>query len=94
MNVGQLLYSHKYNRAMTTRSWYALPRKSIAHDQIRIHERENYVEGHRSAPEHIKTVFDQILCNPNHVAANAEIYVVAIEGGADSLLQVLKEDCK
>ena len=94
MNVGQLLYSHKYNRAMTTRSWYALPRKSVAHDQIRIHERENYVEGHRSAPEHIKTVFDQILCNPNHVAANAEIYVVAIEGGADSLLRVLKEDCK
>jgi hypothetical protein len=94
MNVGQLLYSHKYNRAMTTRSWYALPRKSIAHDYIRIHEQENYVDGHRNATEHIKTVFDQLLCNPDRVAPDAEVYIVAIEGGADNVLEVFKKDCK
>jgi hypothetical protein len=94
MNTGQLLYSHKYNRAMTTRSWYALPRKSITHDYIRIHDQENYVEGHRNPTEHIKSVFDKILRNSDYVAPDAEVYVIAIEGGADNILDVFKEDCK
>lgn len=94
MNTGQLLYSHKYNRSMTTRSWYALPRKSIAHDHIRIHEEENYVEGHRNPAQHVKSVFDQLLCNPDHVSPDAEIYVIAIEGGASHVLDVFKADCK
>ncbi|KAF3051657.1 hypothetical protein E8E11_010088 [Didymella keratinophila] len=92
MNTGQLLYSHKYNRAMTMRSWYALPRKSIAHDAIRIHDQENYVEGHRNATGHIKTVFDQLLCDPDRVAPEAEVYVIAIEGGAEKILEVFKND--
>jgi hypothetical protein len=94
MNTGQLLYSYKYNRAMTMRSWFALPRKSIAHDAIRIHDQENYVEGHRNATEHIKSVFDQLLCDPDRVAPEAEVYVVAIEGGAEKTLQLFKDDCK
>ncbi|XPS71083.1 hypothetical protein M3J09_003268 [Ascochyta lentis] len=92
MNTGQLLYSHKYNRAMTIRSWCALPRKSIVHDPIKIHDQENYIEGHRSPTKHIKTVFDQLLCNPNRIAPDAEVYVIAIEGGADKILDVFKED--
>lgn len=94
MNTGQLLYSHKYNQTMTTRSWYALPRKSIAHDHVRIHDQENYVEGHRTSTEHIRSVFDQLLCDPDRVAADAEVYIVAIEGGADKVLDVFKENCK
>ncbi|KAF2626006.1 hypothetical protein BU25DRAFT_472829 [Macroventuria anomochaeta] len=92
MNTGQLLYSHKYNRTMTTRSWYALPRKSIVHDHIRIHDQENYVEGHRDPTEHIKSVFDQLLCNTDHVAPDAEVYIVAIEGGAGKVLEVFRDD--
>jgi hypothetical protein len=79
---------------MTMRSWFALPRKSIAHDAIRIHDQENYVEGHRNATEHIKSVFDQLLCDPDRVAPEAEVYVVAIEGGAEKTLQLFKDDCK
>lgn len=94
MNTGQLLYSHKYKRAMTIRSWYALPRKSIAHDHIRIHDQENYVEGHRTSTEHIKTVFDELLCNPDRIATEAEVYVIAIEGGVDNVLEVFRTDCK
>lgn len=94
MNTGQLLYSHKYNRSMTSRSWYALPRKSIAHDSIMIHDQENYIEGHRNAKEHIKTIFDKLLCSSDRVARDAELYVVAIEGGADRVIEVLKDDCR
>ncbi|KAJ8109211.1 hypothetical protein OPT61_g7628 [Boeremia exigua] len=91
LNTGQLLYSHKFNRAMTTRSWTALPRKSIAHDHIKIHE-ENYVEGHRNPAQHIKSVFDHLLCNPDRVSPEAEVYVIAIEGGASHVMDLFKAD--
>jgi len=94
MNTGQLLYSHKHNRSMTIRSWCALPRKSIAHDHIRIDQQENYVEGHCSPIQHVKSVFDKLLCNPDFVSPDAEVYIVAIEGGANYLLDVFKADSK
>lgn len=93
MNTGQLLYSYKHNQAMTLRSWSAMPRKSIVHDMIRIHEEENHVEGHRSPKDHIKSVFDNILCNSDRVASGAEVYVIAIENGTENLLNLLADDC-
>ncbi|KAF1947155.1 hypothetical protein EJ02DRAFT_136032 [Clathrospora elynae] len=92
LNTGQLLYSHMSNRAMTLRSWSAMPRKSITHDMVRIHEEENRVKGHRSAKEHVKTVFDEVICNPERVAPEAEVYVIAIEGGTANVLDLLTED--
>lgn len=94
MNTGQSLYSHKYNRPVTMRSWDALPRKSIAHDRIRIHDQENYVTGHRISSEHIQSVFDGVLCNADYVDPRTEIYVVAIEDGATNLLDVIKGNSK
>ncbi|KAF2797737.1 hypothetical protein K505DRAFT_268896 [Melanomma pulvis-pyrius CBS 109.77] len=89
MNLGQLLYSHKTNESLSMRSWIAKPRKSICHDVIQVHEVENRVEGHRTEQEHIKSVFNKVLHNPDFVAADAEIYVIAIENGAENLLSVL-----
>lgn len=94
LNTGQLLYSHRYDQAMTLRSWSAMPRKSIAHDMIRIHDEENRVPGHRTPEEHIKTVFDQIICNPERVAADAEVYVIAIEDGTQRVLSLIADNCK
>lgn len=94
LNTGQLLYSHKYDQAMTLRSWSAMPRKSVAHDMVRIHDEENRVPGHGNAKEHVKTVFDQVICNPDHVAADAEVYVIAIEDGTESVINLLTDDCK
>ncbi|OAG10510.1 uncharacterized protein CC84DRAFT_1112890 [Paraphaeosphaeria sporulosa] len=91
-NAGQLLYSHKLNQALSNRSWTALARKSITHDPVKIHEIENRVEGHRTAAEHIKTVFDTVIKNPNFVSPEAEVYVIAIENGVESLLEVLDKD--
>jgi hypothetical protein len=94
LNTAQLLYSHKFNRAMSARSWTALPRKSITHDAIMVHQVENHVEGHRTPQEHIKTVFDSVIKNPEFVAPDAEVYVVAIENGVENVLDVLNKDCK
>lgn len=93
MNTGQLLYSHKHRQAMTLRSWSAMPRKSMSHDMVRIHE-ENYVEGHRTAKEHVKTVFDEIILNPDCVSSDAEIYVIGIENGTENVLNLLAESCE
>ncbi|KAF2709691.1 hypothetical protein K504DRAFT_467643 [Pleomassaria siparia CBS 279.74] len=92
LNLGQLLYSHKSNESLSLRSWLCKPRKSICHDYVKIHDTENYVEGHRTPQEHIKTVFDMVLHNTDFVAADAEIYVIAIENGVDSLVDVLSND--
>lgn len=93
LNTAQLLYSHKHNKAMTLRSWSAMPRKSVAHDMIRIHEEENRIQGHRNSKEHVKSVFDNVICNPDRVAPDAEVYLIAIEGGTESTLNVLGENC-
>ena len=94
LNTGQLLYSHKLNKALSMRSWIALPRKSITHDPVKVHDVENRVEGHRTPAEHIKTVFDTVIKNPNFVSPEAEVYVVAIENGIEKLIEVLNQDCK
>lgn len=94
LNNSQLLYSHKFNEALSIRAWSALPRKSIAHYPIAVHHVENHVEGHRTSEEHIKTVFDTIIKNPEFVSPEAEVYVVAIENGVEKLINVLEENCK
>jgi len=93
LNTAQLLYSHKHNKALTMRSWSAMPRKSIAHDMIKIHDVENRVQGHRDPKEHIKSVFDDVLHNPSRVASDAQIYLIAIENGTENMLKILEEDC-
>ena len=89
MNCGQLLYSHKTNETLSMRSWIAKPRKSICHDVIEVHEKDNRVEGHRDPEEHMKSVFDTVIHNPDFVAVDAEVYVIAIQNGADHLLGLL-----
>lgn len=93
MNPGQLLYSHKHNRAMSMKSWTAMPRKSMLHDMVRIHETQNHIEGHYNSKEHISSVFNDVLCNTDRIAANAEVYVIAIENGADNMLAALTDNC-
>ena len=94
LNTGQLLYSHKYEKAMTLKSWLAQRRRSILHNPPLIHERENRVEGHRTPAEHIKTVFDEVICNDARVDPDAEIYLIAIGDGLEHVLKVLEGDCK
>jgi hypothetical protein len=92
LNTAQLLYSHKFNKALSNRSWIALPRKSIIHDPVRVHPVENYVKGHSTPQEHIRSVFDSVITNAAFVAPNAEVYVVAIQNGVEALLDVLNQD--
>lgn len=94
LNPGQLLYSHKHNKAMSLRSWSAMPRKSCMHDMIKLHEEENSIAGHRTPVEHIKSVLTEVVYNVDRVSPDAEIYLVAIESGAQHMVELLEEDCE
>jgi hypothetical protein len=93
LNCGQLLYSYNFDRPMTLRSWNAMPRRSMIHEGTHITD-WNKVEGNRDAKEHIQYVFEHVICDANFVDPTAEIYIVAIEGGAENLLEILDEDSK
>jgi hypothetical protein len=93
MNCGQLLYSYKLGNSLTTRSWMALPRKSIFHEPVQI-TAENHIKGNYDAKEHIQFVIKNVIENDNFVAKQAEVYVIGIENGAETLLEILGQDCK
>jgi len=91
-NIGQRFYSYKVGRPVTIRSWDALPRPSILHESAEIHEL-NYVKGSHGPHDHIKFVLDNVVMNEQFVSPDAEIYIIGIEGGGYSLLEVLDEEC-
>jgi len=93
LNTAQLLYSHKFNNTLSFRSWNCLPRPSRSHGSVQMHA-ENEVPGHGSPEEHVRSVFETVVLRPEYVAADAEIYIVAIEKGFRHLLDALKRDCK
>ncbi|KAF2265388.1 hypothetical protein CC78DRAFT_200559 [Lojkania enalia] len=91
MNTGQLLFSYKFHTALSTRSWGALPRKSICHSSLIMHE-ENRVKGNECPKLHIKYVWEHVVCNPEFVDPDAQVYVIAIENGAGLFLKLLNRD--
>jgi hypothetical protein len=89
LNNGQLLYSYTKHESLTMRSWLTLPRKSVSHDLVKIDEEHNRIEGNRTSQEHIACAWHNIIQNPEFVSSDADLYVVAIENGADALINVL-----
>lgn len=94
LNPGQLLYSHRMDKALTKQSWDSQPLESGIHPIRRIHPDFNKIEGHRTVDEHVKSSFENIVNNPEWVAPDANIYVVGIGNGGDVVLRVLNKQCK
>ncbi|KAF4310359.1 Ribosomal protein S14 [Botryosphaeria dothidea] len=91
LNPGQLLYSHRMDKALTKQSWDSQPLESGIHPIRRIHPDFNKIEGHRTVDEHVKSSFENIVNNPEWVAPDANIYVVGIGNGGDAVLRVLNK---
>ncbi|KAK5020235.1 hypothetical protein LTR60_000706 [Cryomyces antarcticus] len=92
LNPGQLLYSHRFNRALTYASWQAFPRESAVHETPRIHPEHNTVPGNRKSEEHIKFVFDKVLNNAKYVDPEAQLYILGIADGGDSVVELLNAE--
>ena len=93
-NLGQLLYSAKYGRAVTRESWNSFPRESAVHPPPMVHPQRNLIAGNKTPEDHIQFVFDNVILNPDLVAKDAEIYVVGLGTGADEVLQCFDRQCR
>lgn len=94
INAGQLYYSHKFNRAMSSDSWNALFLPSAAHPPIRKDEAANQVPAHETPDRHIETVFEQIVDKADYVYKDADLYLVALPLASQTLLSFLNVNCK
>lgn len=94
LNPGQLLYSPRENKAMNRITWVDRPRKSALHPMSPVDERWNTIPGHENAAQHIKWVFNRITTDSNWVSPKAEIYVIALNNGAQHVLQLLNDECE
>ncbi len=93
LNPGQLLYSHKHERAMTTVAWDALPRKSATHPMPRVHPVHNRIPGNKTAEDHVAFVFDKVVGSPEFVNPDAQIYIVGLGDGGDEVIKYLEKNC-
>jgi len=93
-NSGQLLYSHKFNQAMTDRSWNARPRTSAVHPVVYADAKHNHVPDNEDVEAHFKFILDNLALNEEYVDKDAEVYVIGIESGGDAALKVLDTHCK
>ncbi len=107
-NPGQLLWWRGGQEAVTFRTWGSLPRATAVHGPMRIDEARNRVSGQRSAAEHLRYVFEEVLGGGGSasssedgksgkggvaVAPDARIYVIAVADGAGDAVAYLNENC-
>ncbi|KAK7552307.1 Arb2 domain-containing protein [Phyllosticta citricarpa] len=89
LNLGQLLYSHRLDKAMTRQSWNSQPRKSAIHPVAGYDAEFNTIPGNRTVAEHVKFVFDNIVNNPEWVSRDANVYIIGNGNGGDAILDFL-----
>lgn len=92
LNPGQYYYSFKENRALNHESWSALPKKSLFHPEVRVDEAHNLVPHNGTRVEHISFIFDNILANEAWVDKDADIYIMGICEGGNSVINYLHEN--
>lgn len=88
LNPGALWYSYKRKTTLSLNSWTALPRSSAVHPAIPVRD-ENLLSGHHTAQDHVRTVFEDVISNPDVVDPNAELYLVGLYDGANNALEYL-----
>ncbi|KAI9708742.1 MAG: hypothetical protein M1820_003697 [Bogoriella megaspora] len=91
-NLGQLLYTYKWDGAVTPRSWDRMPRKSAVHPAATAVPNHNYIPGNRTPEEHLRFVFEKVLLNTEFVSKDADIYVVGLGTGGDELVHLLDRE--
>ncbi|KAL9075244.1 MAG: hypothetical protein Q9157_004074 [Trypethelium eluteriae] len=91
-NLGQLLFSHKYQCAVTRDSWNSLPRASAVHPSPKIHPEHNIIPGNENPEAHLRFILENVVLNPDLVAKDAEIYVVGLSRSADVLIELFNSE--
>ena len=90
-NPGQLVWYRGGRRAMTLRTWQALPRRTAVHMAMRLDTVKNKVPGNEDSERHIEHLFDKVL--PELIMKDAAINVIGIGGGASEVVRFLDANC-
>jgi hypothetical protein len=93
-NIGELLWWRKGKKAVTIRSWHALPQKSVVEPQYRIDPVKNNIPGNRNPGEHVAYIFEKVV--GELVGCDAKLYVIGVSEGANTATEFLgnKENWK
>lgn len=79
-NMGELRWWRRGKRAVTLRSWYALPRKSAVELPYKFDPIKNTIPGNRSTDEHVAYIFNNVV--EQLVAPTAQLDVIGVSEGA------------
>lgn len=93
-NMGQLVYHCGSGRAMSQRTWFALPVETAAHPPPRQTWR-NLIARNMNWREHAKCIFEDVLApESNMVNPEAKIDIIGVEEGGLGAVEYLAENCK
>lgn len=92
-NTGQLLYHNRSGRAMSQRSWLALPRESAVHPGLKI-TRRNKVPRNSNWQEHVECVFDDVLAARGRmVSEDTRFDIIGVAEGGLAAVRYLARNC-
>lgn len=92
-NTGQLLYHRGSGRAISQRTWLALPRESAVHPGLKITTR-NKVLRNGSWQEHVECVFDDVLAARGRIVSeDARFDIVGVAEGGLAAVRYLARNC-
>jgi hypothetical protein len=93
-NMGQLVYHCGSGRAMSQRTWFALPVETAAHPPPRQTWR-NLIARNMIWREHAKCIFEDLLAPESKmVSPEAKIDIIGVEEGGLGAIEYLTENCK
>ena len=90
-NLGQLVWYRGGRRAMTLRTWQALPRRSAVHMPMRLDMVKNRVPGNEDSERHIEHIFTKVL--PQLLGKDTIVNVIGIGDGAIDTVRFLEANC-
>jgi len=88
-NPGQLIWYRRGQRAMSLKSWDALPRKTGVGNAMRIDSVKNHVPGNYDAKEHVESVLEAVA---KLAREDAKIEIIGINEGAEMAVQYLDRE--
>lgn len=89
-NLGELLWWRRGKKAVTIKSWHALPQKSVVEPPYRIDPVKNTITGNRSTDEHVAYIFERVV--KELVDPKAKINVIGVSEGANKATEFFDQE--
>ena len=91
-NPGQLYWWRHGKKAVSIRSWDAIPRRYGTDPSPRIDDVRNRVPGNENIDAHVEYIFEHVL--PHYVNNEAKLSILALEMSTLPVATYLEDNCK